>query len=67
MAGLSGGRCRGQSVELNRDDYTRPPLKERADAYKVLIEIGVLTAEEARSMERLHGEPAAQALTGSAD
>lgn len=68
MEALSGWALpRGQSLELNRDDYTRPTLEKRAAAYKILIELGVLTVEEARSMERLHGEPAAQALTGSAD
>lgn len=57
-----------RSVELNRDDYTRPPLKERAPAYKILIEAGVLTAEEVRAMERFRGEPsAATILTGGID
>ena len=31
---------RGQSVELNRDEYSRPPLKERAEAYEKLAALG---------------------------
>lgn len=58
---------RGQSAELNRDDYTRLPLDKRMMAYKVAIQTGILTAEEVRIMERYYGEPAAQALTGGAD
>lgn len=57
----------GRSAELNRDDYTRPELSVRAAAYKILIEAGVLTAEEVRAMERFTGRPAAVALTGGAD
>lgn len=62
----------GQTVELNRDEYTRPTFKERAEGYKVLIEAGVMKPEEARTMERLHGDaptrvPAALSLTGGDD
>jgi HK97 family phage portal protein len=55
---------RGQCAELNRDEYTRPAFAERATAYKTLWEIGALTTDEIRSMERLHGESSATALTG---
>lgn len=55
---------RDESIEMNRDEYTRPSLPERAAAYKDLNEIGALTGEEARAMERLHGDTAASALTG---
>jgi HK97 family phage portal protein len=44
---------RGQSVELNRDEYSRPPLKERAESYAILKEIGAISAPEVRVMERL--------------
>lgn len=80
MAALSGWTLpRGQTVELNRDEYSRPALKERADSYKILIEAGVMKPEEARTMERLHGPapeappaldtpaPAALSLTGGDD
>lgn len=78
MAALSGWVLpNGQSLELNRDEYSRPSLKERAEAYKILIEAGVMHPEEARTMERLHGEtptrsfsapePAALSLTGGDD
>ncbi len=56
---------RGQEVELNRDDYTRLPLDKRANAYKTMVEIGVLDAREIRGMERYLGENSAQALTGA--
>lgn len=80
MSALSGWVVpRGQAVELNRDEYTRPPLNERADAYVKLAGVGALSAEEIRIMERFNGgaprvsqdqlapDPemvAAQALTG---
>lgn len=79
MSALSGWALpRGQSVELNRDEYSRPSLKERAEAYKILSEIpDVLSGAEIRVMERLvdadapnekgdDGEDlmAAEALTG---
>jgi len=61
---------RGQCVELNRDEYTRPALAERATAYATLHGIvdpdgtSALSAAEIRAMERFHGEPSAAALTG---
>jgi HK97 family phage portal protein len=79
MSALSGWALpRGESVELNRDEYSRPSLKERAEAYKILSEIpDVLSGAEIRVMERLvdadvpnetgnDGEDlmAAEALTG---
>ena len=78
MAALSGWALpRGQSVELNRDEYSRPALAERAEAYVKLAGLGVLSAAEIRVMERLvdaavpddtinEGEDlvAAEALTG---
>lgn len=80
MSALSGWALpRGQSLELNRDEYTRPGLKERAESYKILIDAGVMTVQEARTMERLNGpapekpaipqtsDPAALSLTGGDD
>jgi HK97 family phage portal protein len=65
MSALSGwGLPRGQAAELNRDEYSRPGLKERAEAYAKLVEIGALSAEEVRVMERLRGTESAEALTG---
>jgi HK97 family phage portal protein len=43
---------RGQAVELNRDEYVRPPLKERVESYEKLLAMGVLSREEIRVMER---------------
>lgn len=56
MTALSGWCLpRGSAAELNRDEYTRPGIKERAESYQILIGAGVMTAEEARTMERLNG------------
>jgi HK97 family phage portal protein len=44
---------RGQAVELNRDEYTRPGLLERAQAYNLLVQAGAITVDEIRAMERL--------------
>jgi len=54
----------GQQLELNRDEYSRPPLKERAEAYKIMIEAGVMVSDEARAMERLSGPAASTSMTG---
>jgi hypothetical protein len=65
MSALSWWSLPGdESIEMNRDEYTRPSLLERAQAYKTLNEFGALLPEEARAMERLHGDVAASALTG---
>lgn len=54
MAALSGWALpRGQSVELNRDEYSRPALLERATAYEKLVAVGALSSAEIRVMERL--------------
>lgn len=69
----------GQTVELNRDEYSRPGIKELAEAYKTLIEARVMDPKEARTMLRLNGPapeaptisdtpaPAALSLTGGDD
>ena len=44
---------RGQAAELNRDEYSRPALKERVESYEKLKAMGVLSNEEIRVMERL--------------
>jgi HK97 family phage portal protein len=65
MSALSGWALpRGQSAELNRDEYSRPAFKERAEAYEKLVAIGVLDREEIRTMERFIGTESAEALTG---
>ena len=60
----------GQTVELNRDEYSRPGIKELAESYKTLIEAGVMRPEEARTMLRLNGPaptPPNQAVASSPD
>jgi HK97 family phage portal protein len=65
MSALSGWALpRGQAAELNRDEYSRPTFKERAEAYEKLAGIGVLSSEEIRTMERFIGTESAEALTG---
>lgn len=46
---------RDWEVELNRDEYVRPSLLERAQAYQMLIANGVLSADEVRLIERYSG------------
>ena len=46
---------RGQAAELNRDEYSRPALKERVESYEKLKAMGVLSNEEIRVMERSSG------------
>jgi HK97 family phage portal protein len=67
---------RGQAVELNRDEYTRPSFDQRADAWVKLVQAGIVDPEEVRAAERLperdvpvgpnpvDGVDAAVALTG---
>jgi HK97 family phage portal protein len=43
---------RGQNVELDREEYSRPPLTERVNAYKTLVELGAMDASEIRPIER---------------
>jgi hypothetical protein len=65
MSALSGWSLpRGQAAELNRDEYTRPGLKDRTEANAKLFEAGVLTVEQWQKMERLTGTESAEALTG---
>jgi HK97 family phage portal protein len=56
---------RGTSAELNRDEYSRPALNERADAYVKLVGIGALSGEEVARMERFNSVASAAALTGA--
>lgn len=56
---------RGWEVELNRDEYVRPSLLERAQSYQMMIAAGVMTPDEARVAERLSGKAGAQATTGA--
>lgn len=53
MAALSNWALpRGQTVELDREEYSRPALPERATAYKTLVEAGAITGDEIRGLER---------------
>lgn len=42
----------GTSLELNRDEYVRPGMFERAQSYQMLIGAGVLDPDEVRILER---------------
>jgi HK97 family phage portal protein len=65
MSALSGWVVpRGSSIELNRDEYSRPPFNERVEGYKTMVEIGAMSVEEVRQMERLTGDAPATALGG---
>ncbi len=66
MAALSNWALpAGQSAELNRDEYTRPPFADRAQAWATLIDAGVVTVDEVRQAERLNGSTATAALSGA--
>ena len=67
MTALSGWLLpRGQSVELNREEYSRPGMLERAQANQIYLATGVLDVGEVRAMERFDGSPnAASSLTGA--
>jgi hypothetical protein len=68
MAALSGWLLpHGTGIELNRDEYIRPGMFERAQAYSMLIASQVLTPGEVRVAERYAGQPdvPAQALSGA--
>lgn len=57
MSALSGWALpRGTSAELNRDEYTRPAFKERAEGYQIHKNMGTLSVEEIRTMERFNGD-----------
>lgn len=69
MSALSGWLLPpGEAVEMNRDEYTRPELKERAEAYEILTRSQIMGISEAQRMERLNGPDAggqaATALSG---
>ena len=65
MQALSGWALpRGQIVELNHDEYTRPGLLERATADEKFIAMGALTSEQVATMERFAGDAAVESLTG---
>lgn len=54
----------GHAVELNRDEYSRPNLLERSQAWKNLVEAGVISPDEVRVMERFNGPAPARSLSG---
>jgi len=57
---------RGQSIEANREEYSRPGMLERAQAEQIWVALGALDSGEIRAMERFDGSPnAASALTGA--
>jgi HK97 family phage portal protein len=48
---------RGWTMELDRDDYIKPGMFERAQSYAMLIQSGVLTPMEVRTAERYDTVP----------
>ena len=43
---------RGSDIEVNRDEYVRPELLQRAQAYEILTRIGAIDADDVRRLER---------------
>ena len=65
MAALSGWALpRGQTVELNRDEYSRPDFAARAAAWVALKGAGLITVPQFEAAERLTGTLSASAITG---
>ena len=65
MTALSNwATVRPQSVELNRDEYSRPDFAVRTDAEVKLLQAGAITVGELRARERFNG-PAPGALVGN--
>jgi hypothetical protein len=46
----------GQRVEINRDEYSRPPFDARAGAWEKLVKVGVVSPEAVALYERFQGE-----------
>lgn len=65
MTALSNwATARPQSVELNRDEYSRPDYATRAEANVKYVDKQVLSSEEVRIRERFNG-PAPGAVVGN--
>jgi HK97 family phage portal protein len=65
MTALSNwSTTRPQTLELNRDEYSRPNFAERTDAEVKLVEAGAMSIDELRIRERFNG-PAPGALVGN--
>lgn len=54
---------RGTSIEVNRDEYVKPPLLERAQAWAIFIDKGVVTTDEVRQAERYGNATPSDTLT----
>ena len=53
VSALSGWALpRGTDVEVNRDEYVRPGPLERAQTWQILVNLGVLTADDVARLER---------------
>jgi HK97 family phage portal protein len=64
MQALSGWLLpRGTTVELNRDEYVRPGPLERAQTWQTLVQLGVLSVDEVREIERFSNTAPSQTLT----
>jgi HK97 family phage portal protein len=46
----------GQRVEINRDEYSRPPFDQRAKAWGEFVAMGAVTSEAVALYERFQGE-----------
>lgn len=49
-----------ESIELNADEYTRPPLAERITYYERMEALGAMTVDQIRAAERLDTGPGAR-------
>lgn len=71
MAALSNwALVRGQTCELNRDEYTRPDFATRMGAWATAVQAGIVSAEFVRKAERFEDDGATEAaaqLTGATE
>jgi hypothetical protein len=47
---------RGQCIELDSEDYTRPGMLERSQTYVNWNTVGAITGDDVRQLEDLEGE-----------
>lgn len=53
----------GTSLELNRDEYVKPPPLERAQTQAIYLDHGVMSVEEVRELERFSTAAPSETLT----
>jgi phage portal protein BeeE len=64
MSALSGWLLpRGTTVEVNRDEYVKAAPLERAQTEQIYVQLGVLSTDEVRELERFSKAAPSETLT----